>query len=195
MDFKKHLLLFSAVFALLAAPVAVRASSITYALTLTPDLYSMVGGTGSLTLASAPASNGVSIFTSSSSLENVSFSIDNQTFTLAEDMGNTIARFVDGQLDDIVYAALVGGGRTLFLLNTTNAYSFFDINDGIASFGSISAQPQSLSAVTSSSAPVSEPASLLLFGTGLFLSIGLLYRVKSPRFVRPESALDAQAHG
>lgn len=189
----KNLLAVSAALALLSAPAAMHATPITYALTLTPDLYSLVGGTGSLTLASAPASNGVSIYSSSAgTLQDVSFHIDNQTFTLVEDPGDTIVRFIDGQLDDVVYTALVGSGRTLFLFNTTNAYGFFDINNGIASFGTISAQPESLSAI-SSSAPVSEPASLLLFGTGLFLSIGLLYRMKSPRFVSQNHAPEAQA--
>ena len=170
----------AALFALIA-PAALRATPINYVLTLTPDLYSHWGGAGILTLANAPSSTGVSVYShSAGTLQDVSFNIDNQTFTLTENTGDTVARFINGQLDDIVYSALVGGGRTLFLLNTTNAYGFFDINDGIASFGTIAARPESLSASTSS--PVSEPASLFLFGTGLFLSIGLLYRMKSPRF-------------
>lgn len=170
----------AALFALIS-PAALHAIPFSYALTLTPDLYSHWGGFGSLTLANAPSISGVSVYShSAGTLQDASFNIDGQTFTLAENTGDTVARFINGQLDDIVYSALVGGGRTLFLLNTTNAYGFFDINNGIASFGTISARPASLAASTSS--PVSEPASLFLFGTGLFLSIGLLYRTNSPRF-------------
>lgn len=170
----------SAVLAL-AVPSLVYATPMTYDLTLTPDLYSSLGGTGHLTLAHAPSAAGVSVYSSETGgVQDLSFEIDNETFMLAENPGNTIVRFIDGQLDDVVYSALVGGGRTLFLLNTTNAYGFYDIRSGLASFGSISARPEDISAGTSS--PVSEPASLLLFGTGLFLCIGLLYRARSPRF-------------
>lgn len=165
----------------LAVPSLLHATPITYDLTLTPDLYSSLGGTGLLTLDSAPSAAGVSVYsTDAGNVQNVSFEIDNEIFTLPENSGNTIVRFIDGQLDDIVYSALVGSDRTLFLLNTTNAYGFYDIRNGIVSFGSISARPESFSAGTAS--PVSEPASLFLFGTGLFLCIGLLYRSRSPRF-------------
>ncbi|GGA53172.1 hypothetical protein GCM10011507_00290 [Edaphobacter acidisoli] len=181
MSLKTLFLIACAALVALFAPVTLSATPFTYALTLTPDLYSSWGGTGVLTLASAPSANGVSVYSErAGTLQDVSFAMDGETFTMAENTGDTIVRFIDGQLDDIVYSALVGSDRTLFMLDTTNVYGFFNIDDGIASFGTISARPENLAA--SSSAPVSEPASLFLFGTGLFLSIGLLYRMNSPRF-------------
>lgn len=167
MRLKMTLLLACTALSALVVPATLHATPITYTLTLTPDLYSHWGGTGNLTLASAPTAMGTSIYSQSAgTLLDLSFEIDNQTFTLVENTGDTIARFINGQIDDIVYSSLIGSDRTLFLLDTTNAYGFFNINDGIASFGTISARPENLAGSTSS--PVSEPASLLLFGTGLF---------------------------
>lgn len=170
----------AALFAIALAPISLHATPITYSLTLTPGAGSLYGGTGSITFEDAPATSGISDYTvSNGTLENLNFTIDNQTFTLAGATGNTLVRFLNGQLNDITFAETFGGSNR-FTLDTTAGYAFYYNNGQAASYGSMLASPAVSPAATTSS--VSEPASLVFFGTGLFLSIGLLYRTHSPHF-------------
>lgn len=173
-------------FLALTSPVVMHATPITYNLTLTPTTGSLLGGTGSITIESAPVSSGISDYaTTNGTLDNVSFTIDNQAFTLAGATGTTLVRFLNGQLNDITFAETVGASPIRFTLDTTSGYAFYYDNGQAASYGSMTASlaPPGENVDNVDTAPVSEPASLALFGTGLLLSIGLLYRTHSPRFV------------
>jgi len=167
----------------LAAPAVLPASPITYHLTLVPGELSSFGGTGAITLDHAPAASGVSDYSRSrDTLDNADFMIDGQTFTLADSIEDVFVRFYNGKLDDVVFAAILDNGPERYFFTAVGDYAFFyEGSSGRAvSFGSFSVAPESISGGAFSA--VSEPESLLLFGTGLFLCIGLLYRVRSPRF-------------
>src|ERR1700751_4597171 len=67
---------------LLAAVPSLHASTITYDVALTPT-SGQYGGSGTLTLASAPSASGISTFSQANGqLQGLSFTIDNQTFSL-----------------------------------------------------------------------------------------------------------------
>jgi hypothetical protein len=162
------------------APSTLHASTITYNLVLIPQAGSLYGGTGTITLNAAPSASGISDYTASKgTLDNLTFTLDNQTFTLAGATGNTLVRFLNGQLNDITFAETIGKSPNRFTLDTTANYAFYYNNGQAASYGSFLASPAAFTQTTSA---VSEPTSLALFGTGLLLSIGLLYRTRSPRF-------------
>ncbi|MEO6981780.1 MAG: PEP-CTERM sorting domain-containing protein [Edaphobacter sp.] len=178
---------FSAWIALLAvlAPTAMHATPITYNLTLAASAGSLYGGTGSTTLEDAPSASGISDYTQADGkLDALTFTIDDQTFTLAAATGNTLVRFLNGQLNDITFAETIGRTPNRFTLDTTSRYAFYFDNGLAASYGTITATPAlSLSdSPARKMSPVSEPASLALFGTGLLGSIALLYRTASPRY-------------
>jgi hypothetical protein len=157
------------------------ATPITYNLMLTPGADSLYGGTGSITVEAAPAASGIPDYTiSSGNLKDLTFTLDNQSFTLDGASGNTLVRFLNGQLKDITFAETVGASPARFTLDSTSSYAFYFDNGQSASYGSITASPVESPVVKT--AQTSEPASLALFGTGLLFSIGLLYRTNSPRF-------------
>jgi hypothetical protein len=188
--FRKLLALCAASLVLLA-PASLSATPITYNLTLTPGSGSQYGGTGSITIENAPRSSGMSDYTQANGkLDNLTFTLDtpdNQTFTLSGANGTTLVRFLNGQFNDITFAETIGAGHNRFTLDTTSGYAFYFKNGRAASYGTMSASMSASTAasvaLSPASAPVSEPASLALFGTGLFASIGLLYRTRSPRHV------------
>jgi hypothetical protein len=162
-------------------PNVLHATPIIYNLKLVPSAGSPFGGTGTITIDAAPSSSGITDYTKANgTLDYLAFTIDSQTFTLAGANGNTLVRFLNGQLNDITFAETVGSSPLRFTLDTTSGYAFYYDNGQAASYGTMTASP--IDQFSDKTSPVSEPTSLLLFGTGLLLSIGLLYRTHSPRF-------------
>ncbi|MGI4758960.1 MAG: PEP-CTERM sorting domain-containing protein [Janthinobacterium lividum] len=161
--------MYMAALVLFSSSVAAFASPITYNLTLTASAGSAFGGSGMFTVASAPTSAGVSTFTTSTGLSNLSFLIDGQTFNLANANSgtNTLVQFVNGTLNDITYAGTAGVNPNRFAFQSTGAYVFYYNNLQSVSTGTF----------TASIAPVSvtpEPSSIALLGTGLLGVAGVL---------------------
>jgi hypothetical protein len=167
--------------ALFAAAPALFASSITYNVTLSPN-SGQYGGSGTITLASAPAAYGLTTYTpANSQLQGLSFTVDGQTFSLAGDPWATV-EFLNGKLYNISFAQTVGNSPNRFTLDTSGVYAFYSSNGFAESSGSITAAP----AITQSDAstsnsetsvpagPTPEPSSLLLLATALLLGIGFV---------------------
>ena len=165
--------------ALFAAP-ALHASSITYDVTLTPT-SGQYGGSGTITLASAPAASGISTFSQANGqLQNLSFSIDNQTFSLAGYPTATV-EFLNGQLYNISFAQTVGASPNRFTLDTSGVYAFYFDNGQSESAGSITAALADAPLGTgsdqpSSTSPTPEPGTLLLLATALVAGAYFIFR-------------------
>ena len=115
------------------------ATPITYNLTLTPAPGSLYGGTGSITIENAPRSSGISDYTQANGkLDDLTFTLDNQTFTLSGATGTTLVRFLNGQLNDITFAETIGPSPNRFTLDTTSGYAFYYNNGRAASYGTMS---------------------------------------------------------
>jgi hypothetical protein len=159
--------------ALLSASLAAHADPVTYDLTLTPT-SGVYGGTGSFTLAGAPTNN-VDYFTTNG-LEALSFTIDGQTFSLANETpgnaANTLVEFQSGNIWDITFAETIGSGLNSLTLDTAGNYAFFYSNNGIEqeSSGTFTDTPAPPNAVTP------EPTGIALLGTGLLGLAGVVRR-------------------
>lgn len=139
-------------------------ADVIYTLTLTPTQGSLYGGTGSVTLASAPSANGISNY-SGSSLIALSFLIDGQTFGLAGYPGASI-QFLDGGLRNISFAELIGGSPHRYNLQTSGVYAFYYNDLLVGSYGTFAASPvPSL---------IPEPSSLALLAVALTSGVCLL---------------------
>ena len=154
-----------------AAAPAVYASSITYDVMLSPT-SGPYGGSGTITLASAPASSGITTYSQANGqLQGLTFTVDNQTFSLAGDPSATV-EFLNGQLYNISFAQTIGSSPNRFTLDTSAVYAFY-YNDGQAeSAGSLTAAlantpPDSSSTQPPSTGATPEPGSLLLLATAL----------------------------
>ena len=132
---------------LVLACTAMHASPITYSLILTPDAGSAYGGTGTLTIESAPATTGNSDYTfANGKLDALTFTIDGQTFN-AKDAGvsGTLVRFQNGVLNDVTFSELLGNSPLRFSLMSTANYVFSYDNLQKNSTGTITATAQSSS--------------------------------------------------
>ena len=166
-----HFILATAV--LLSGSLAAHADPVTYALALTPT-SGVYGGTGSLTL-SGPPTNNVNYYTTNG-LEALSFTIDGQTFSLANETpgnaANTLVEFQSGNIWDITFAETVGSGLDSLTLDTSGNYAFYYWNNGTAheSSGTFTDTVAPANAVTP------EPTGIALLGTGLLGLAGVLRR-------------------
>jgi hypothetical protein len=170
-------LVFTAVALALSGSAPLLADTVTYNLTLTPSGGSIYGGTGSVTFDGAPSATGISDYSiSNGKLLDVVFNIDGQTFTLAGATGDTLVRFLDGQLNDITFSELIGTSPNRYTFHSTSGYAFY-YNDGqAASYGTFAATP------AGGPSPVPEPGSLALLATGLLGGSSEVYRRR--RFAR-----------
>jgi hypothetical protein len=167
---RPFLRLFAMALPFLALP-ALHASTISYDVTLTPT-SGPYGGSGTLTIASPPANSGISTFSQADgSLQGLSFTVDNQTFSLSGYPGATV-EFLNGQLYNIGFAQTVGASPNRFTLDTSGVYAFYYNNGQSESAGSITASladtpsnPGSSQPPTASATP--EPGTLILLATAL----------------------------
>jgi hypothetical protein len=154
---------------------AAHASEI-YDLTLTSTSGYSGTGTGSFQINVAPLTgiNQQSTYkasnTSGDILEDLSFTIDGDTFTLANATNhNSFVQFTTGALSDITYAGNESGGQVILSLSANGlSYSFDDTGKGVSGTGTIT---DSLD-----TAATPEPSSIVLLGTGLLGSLGILRR-------------------
>ena len=156
--------------ALLGAQITgvARASTIQYDLTLTPTLGT-IGGSGFFDVAAPLNGSGVNILT------DFSVTIDNATFTLANDPTAT-ATFSNGLLSSLNYIGAVSAkGFNLDILGTGGLqYAFIDIGTGAA------LAEGTIYAVDPPGVPATPlPTTVVMFATGLLALGFLIYRRKA----------------
>jgi hypothetical protein len=174
-----RLFLLSAIIALfsLASAHPLLADTFTYDVTLVPGNGYTIGGTGVITLnGAAPAALGTTEYTAASgALQNITFSIDGQNFSLAGAAAGSKVDFTNGVLTAITFSEEIGnnpykGAR--FDLQTSGVYAFYYNDEQSQSDGTFTA-----TAVASTSASaVPEPSSLAFMGSGLLAAAGALRR-------------------
>jgi hypothetical protein len=120
-------LISAATAAFLATQMAGTAGAVTYNLTLN-NVLGPEGGTGSFMVNGSVPSTGLDIFTAGNGLTSLSFSIDNNNFSLANALPGASVAFFNGSLKSIFYTGLLNGAS--FDLNTGGLfYSYVDLSD------------------------------------------------------------------
>jgi PEP-CTERM motif len=172
-----QMLILTAAIALFAlcATRSMRADTLTYDVTLTPGNGSTIGGTGVITLNGAtPAASGVTDYTvANGGLQNLTFSIDGESFNLAGAQGNALVEFTNGVLTDITFSEEIGTNPYMgdrFALHTSGVYAFYYNNEQSQSDGTFTGN------LVSDVSAVPEPSSLALFGTGVLGVAGAFRR-------------------
>jgi hypothetical protein len=156
--------------ALLAAVPALHASSITYQMTFTSGGHT---GTGTLTLASPPASSGVTSDTlANQQLQGLTFTVAGQTFDFSSDPSATV-QFVNGQISQINFSQAAGQAPAPYTVEFANGFSLYgsNLSQPVVS-GSFNVTPSfvpddAVSTQSATSSPTPEPGSLILLGTAL----------------------------
>jgi hypothetical protein len=140
-------------------------------------------GTGTLTLASQPASTGTTTYTIGNQLlQDLAFTIDDQSFYLSGDPDASVT-FVNGQLAKINFIQSVSHPPTRYTLELSNGFVFYGNNFGHPlSYGSFNAAPaiifpdETTSSTESSAGPTPEPGSIVLLATALAAGAFFLFR-------------------
>jgi hypothetical protein len=161
-------LVVAALFGVAQIPETAAASTVTYDLTLTPNAGSGgEGGSGSFTVTTPKFPGSVYDTKANGSLISMSFTIDNQTFTLADASSAGVGFSQSGSKEVINNISFSGslGDFTLFLSTGGFTYSFVDSKDyRLDTNGTISASVPST--------PL--PTSWSLFGAGALVLAGFL---------------------
>jgi hypothetical protein len=145
---------------LLLSTATAEASTLTYDMVLNSSA-GPESGQGSFTVSGPIASTGLTVFTAGSGLSALNFSIDNTTFTLANELLNATVTFNNGSLISVAYLGSLDGFK-LDLGTAGLNYAFVDlINAGLTSIGSIAASPVS-------EAPLPPSWTLMLIGLAGF---------------------------
>ena len=157
---------------LAAAPVAAHASPVTYTVVLNNVIGNTGNGSGSFTIDNPPTAPVSDYNSAAGSLTDMSFTIGGDVFNLGNALNNYgEVDFLLGNLANVFY---VGGDDTKSVNFELNSgllfYTFNDFDNGEHSKGYISAAVDPSGPANS---PVPEPATLLLFGTGM-LGLGAL---------------------
>ncbi len=121
-----------------------------------------------------PVASGISNYTSPSTLDSLTFTIGGQTFNLAGGTGNTLVRFLNGQLNNITFAQQVGAPPNRLALQAAGGYVLYYNNLQSASYGTFT------SVQVASASPVPERGFIALLGTGLLGGAATLYRRFAP---------------
>jgi hypothetical protein len=169
--------------ALLLAVPALHASTLTYNVTLTPT-SGQYGGSGTITLASQPASTGTATYTiANQQLQDLTFTIGDQAFYLSGDPSASVT-FVNGQLAQINFLQSISHPPARYTLELSNGFIFYGNDFGhplsTGSFNTAPAIvfPDDSAAATQSAAasPTPEPGTLILLATALAGGAILLFR-------------------
>jgi hypothetical protein len=172
MSFSRTTLLF----ALLAAAAALHASPITYQMTFISGGHT---GTGTLMLASPPASSGVTSDTlANQQLQHLTFTVAGQTFDFSSDPSASV-QFVNGQISKMSFGQTAGQAPTSYTVEFSNGFILYGSNlaQPLAS-GSFNVTPDFVSgnaaSTESATSPTPEPGTLLLVVTALLGGGGFL---------------------
>lgn len=170
---------------LIAATPALRADSITYDVTLSPT-YGSQAGSGTITVASAPANSGTTTYTvANGQLQNLAFTFGDETFFLSADPDASV-QFTDGQVSRINFLQTVDHAPARYTLELANGFQFYGNDfDHPLSAGTLAATPaialpDSTTNFTAEStqpaSPTPEPGTLLLVLTALIAGAFLVFR-------------------
>ena len=159
---------------LLAAAPALHASSITYQMMFKSGGHSAAG---TLTLASQPASTGVTSDTlANQQLQGLTFTVAGQTFDFSSDPSASV-QFINGQISKINFSQAAGQAPGSYTLALSDGFSLYgsDLTRPLVS-GNFEVTPDFVTTHTgsteSTTSPTPEPGSLILLATAVLAGGG-----------------------